>query len=510
MKYPFIKCLHPVRIKHKNTGEWMYVGCGKCPSCKNLRSSQLTLKCNLESRSHEYCHFITLTYDDTFVPVCAPIAVHGTQGKEYHLVSLCRRTGEFGNVLATVSLRESLIDRLYKKLGTDYGIPYLSRRDVQLFIKRLRKLIKTECNENIRFFVCGEYGPKHLRPHYHLLVWHSDRQTSEKMADFVCKAWKFGYTDIQLSNGNATNYVASYVNSLGTLPDIYTKGQLKPFSGHSNFLGEKFYRNQGKKIYSLSATEFIRRSERINDSLSEFTLWRSLKDTFYPKCRGYATSSSSERQFLYTLYAQFCGRKKTHRQPYQLAREILKEIEEVFYSWDLPFDDLAKAAMYYDGQFRWSATHAKFIDAQQLFSDGLMVESEFMDVCCDYIAERERILGVIYRDLSLSKRFLEFVCNSDDPIEIQCKINMIEHFYNSLELASLNDQYESQSEMLDTGAIDYEDLEFYYDNMNVSNLLDSRIYKAYKKYIIEKSREHMKHKIQNDANRRLFSEVGLL
>lgn len=46
----------------------------------------------------------------------------------------------------------------------------LVKRDLQLFMKRLRK----EYPPGLRFFACGEYGEISLRPHYHLLLLNQD------------------------------------------------------------------------------------------------------------------------------------------------------------------------------------------------------------------------------------------------------------------------------------------------------------------------------------------------
>jgi len=45
----------------------------------------------------------------------------------------------------------------------------LRKRDLQLFMKRLRK---TRPN-GLRFFACGEYGERTLRPHYHVLLFNT-------------------------------------------------------------------------------------------------------------------------------------------------------------------------------------------------------------------------------------------------------------------------------------------------------------------------------------------------
>lgn len=50
---------------------------------------------------------------------------------------------------------------------SDKGKPTLSKRDCQLFWKRLRKAFP---GKKIRYYIAGEYGPKTHRPHYHAIV----------------------------------------------------------------------------------------------------------------------------------------------------------------------------------------------------------------------------------------------------------------------------------------------------------------------------------------------------
>jgi len=57
---------------------------------------------------------------------------------------------------------------------TDGGLPTLVLRDLQLFMKRLRKHYEISNNgsrsSSVRFFACGEYGETTYRPHYHVLL----------------------------------------------------------------------------------------------------------------------------------------------------------------------------------------------------------------------------------------------------------------------------------------------------------------------------------------------------
>lgn len=107
--------------------------CGKCVGCRLQYSKSWAVRNMHEAQYHEMndlpCTFVTLTYDD-----------------EYN----------------------------YKNGGA------LNYRDVQLFLKRLRKGMKERYSDYafssnkdlpIRFYLCGEYGSRTLRPHYHILFY---------------------------------------------------------------------------------------------------------------------------------------------------------------------------------------------------------------------------------------------------------------------------------------------------------------------------------------------------
>lgn len=95
--------------------------CGRCIGCRLKYSRDWADRCMLESTYYKNNIFLTLTYDDSHLPECL-------EGSPVHP---------------------------------------LSKRDIQLFIKRLRKEFP---DEHIRYFACGEYGSKSMRPHYHLLL----------------------------------------------------------------------------------------------------------------------------------------------------------------------------------------------------------------------------------------------------------------------------------------------------------------------------------------------------
>ena len=131
-----------------------------------------------EAQSHDDNCFITLTYDD------------------YHMPRLF--TGGPGTLL---------------------------KKDFQNFMKRLRKLLAPR---KIRYYMCGEYGDKDQRPHYHACVFGFDPQdkqlfavnldnhiyTSEMMSD----TWGRGFVTIGSLTFQSAAYVARYVMKKRTGP----------------------------------------------------------------------------------------------------------------------------------------------------------------------------------------------------------------------------------------------------------------------------------------------------
>lgn len=104
------------------------IPCGKCTGCRLEYSRQWADRCMLELEYHDSAYFVTLTYDDMHVPT---------------------------NYYAD------------PETGESNAVYTLKPRDLQLFMKRLRKRFP---DDDIRFFACGEYGDNTQRPHYHVIL----------------------------------------------------------------------------------------------------------------------------------------------------------------------------------------------------------------------------------------------------------------------------------------------------------------------------------------------------
>lgn len=120
---PFRSSLAEKTIRRDKSIE---IPCGKCIGCRIDHSRQWANRCMLELQYHKSSYFITLTYDQDHVPI-SYYAGDNDEAQEIYT---------------------------------------LDKRDFQNFMKRLRK----NTGQELRFFMCGEYGSQTFRPHYHVIV----------------------------------------------------------------------------------------------------------------------------------------------------------------------------------------------------------------------------------------------------------------------------------------------------------------------------------------------------
>jgi hypothetical protein len=133
-----------------------------------------------------------------------------------------------------VWLSPEMAENLKKKSkceGNDNAFPqfkgllkYVNYRDYQLFSKRFRKYLFTKIGsyEKISSYVVSEYSPRTFRPHFHILFFFDSDEVAKNIRQAVYQSWKLGRVDTQLARDSAGSYVSGYLNSLVSLPRIFT------------------------------------------------------------------------------------------------------------------------------------------------------------------------------------------------------------------------------------------------------------------------------------------------
>lgn len=144
------------------------VPCGQCIGCRLEYARQWAVRCTHEASLYSDNAFVTLTYDNEFLP----------------------------------------------PMGS------LVKSDLQKFIKRLReKESRSDDGRAIRYFACGEYGDKSNRPHYHCLLFNYWPVDAEKRVASgypawtsreLTKLWPHGHHLVNAVNWNTVGYVTQY------------------------------------------------------------------------------------------------------------------------------------------------------------------------------------------------------------------------------------------------------------------------------------------------------------
>lgn len=191
------------------------IPCGRCLGCRLERSRQWAIRCMHEARLHQDNAFVTLTYND--------------------------------EQLAQLPLAST-------------GKPSLNPRHFVLFMKRLRK----EFGEGIRFFQCGEYGEKTLRPHHHALLfnlrfpdqrlWSGSNSHRTYVSEQLESLWGHGICTIDEVNFATASYVARYSMKkvFGPAADEHYQGRQPEYLTMSRRpgIGSGFFDKYQEEIYN--------------------------------------------------------------------------------------------------------------------------------------------------------------------------------------------------------------------------------------------------------------------
>ena len=311
MDYPFIRCLYPRIIQNPYTGHGVLVNCRNCAACDNASSRAWSNLCDIESQDHKYTMFLTLTFNNSSVPCIYPLfGEHDTlfSVKDYSLWSRNDFIDSEGFVLSDDKCshyHNSLYDdysnvkRLVIKSNIDVVndcIAVLNKNILQNFFKLFRYYAKQfKIIEKVSYFAVGEYGPIHFRPHFHCLLYFDSNELYGLFRKIVSKAWKYGYFYIEnTSNGQASRYVAKYLNSSANLPSILRAKAFRPFRVHSNFFGASYYQKLGKALYVDDYRLLIERVSRICSQEKRVSIWRNLSNCLFPKIRGFCSLNDAD------------------------------------------------------------------------------------------------------------------------------------------------------------------------------------------------------------------------
>lgn len=209
-----LKCYHPTQIVDKNTGELLMVPCNKCLPCLRRRQSEwiVRLKEQISQSAPDSCYFVTLTYNDEFVPILVD------RGHVYEdMMNLDKR-----DFLRFFRRMRSLVD----KGGFIWHDSHGELPDTPVNVERT----------HFKYYCTTEYGPVGKRPHAHIIFFDLDPD-KWKVELLVEKCWQYGFISVfpaSEDDPGFIGYVTKYLvnNLLSPNPRL-----TKPFSLMSKGLG---------------------------------------------------------------------------------------------------------------------------------------------------------------------------------------------------------------------------------------------------------------------------------
>lgn len=191
-----------------NVAKSIYLPCNKCIGCRLQHSREWAIRIHHEASLYPVNSFLTLTYDDASLP-------------------------ENGS---------------------------LNPRHTELFLKRLRSHYAPQ---RIRFYLCGEYGDKLKRPHYHAIIFNLDFPDQEPIKSHsdnklfkspsLSKLWTHGFASIGTVTFQSAAYVARYITKKinGKNAEQHYQGLVPEYSRQSTMpgLGHGWFQKYWSDLY---------------------------------------------------------------------------------------------------------------------------------------------------------------------------------------------------------------------------------------------------------------------
>ena len=366
--------------------------------------------------------------------------------------------------------------------GNDNAFPqfkgllkYVNYRDYQLFAKRFRKYLFTKIGsyEKISSYVVSEYSPKTFRPHFHILFFFDSDEVAENIRQAVYQSWRLGRVDTQLARDSAGSYVSGYLNSLVSLPSIFTDVSFtKNKSRFSKLFGYESFRQTVK----TSEQAVKRLSERVrfvrNGRTCEFNPPISYISRLLPRFVPYSNDFSVETR---TVLRSIRGVLQLFRRNEPFKKETPTNISEFIHTYVITlyekygccFDSLPECLRVY-------LVYTRSVKEIHYFTDRLKNK-----LC------RPLYIYRVWESLGLSDDYL---------------ISLSDEYMSRCRSMSLEKQLSIQQEMFEREGYSDELLSLFYINKPQKKVNSSYFQKWKDKNYYEVHYIRVKHKKLNDEN----------
>ncbi|WGL31356.1 replication initiator protein [Dipodfec virus UOA04_Rod_975] len=130
-----------------------------------------------------------------------------------------------------------------------------SKRDVQLFWKRVRKKYSNTIG-SLRYFIVSEFGDDTHRPHYHALIFTENIVTEDYMKSVILDCWQNGYIiDVQyLKSRSGISYVVDYIQKNTASSGTFALMSRRPGIGYRYIEKQKTFHSPQCEVDPLYLT----------------------------------------------------------------------------------------------------------------------------------------------------------------------------------------------------------------------------------------------------------------
>lgn len=167
----------------------MQLPCGKCPECCKNYYTEWATRGSRELTQWDSSLFITLTYDEEHLP----------------------------------------------------DDKSLNKKEIQDFIKRVKRTFNSNAENPIRQTYCGEYGTRTLRPHYHCILYNCDFTDKKRhyvspaghqvfTSQLLSKLWGKGNAEFGYATPASIAYLYKYILKKKTNRRSYKRNYYKKLS----------------------------------------------------------------------------------------------------------------------------------------------------------------------------------------------------------------------------------------------------------------------------------------
>ena len=366
--------------------------------------------------------------------------------------------------------------------GNDNAFPqfkgllkYVNYRDYQLFAKRFRKYLFTKIGsyEKISSYVVSEYSPKTFRPHFHILFFFDSDEVAKNIRQAVFQSWKLGRVDTQLARDSAGSYVSGYLNSVVSLPGIFTDVSFtKNKSRFSKLFGYESFR----KTVETPEQAVERLSERIrfvrNGKSCEFTPPLSYISRLLPRFVPYSSNFSVETR---TILRSIRGVLQLFRRNEPFKKETPTNLSEFIHCYIVTLYE------------KYGYCYTTLPECLRVFLAYTRTEKEI-----HYFTDS--LKNKLSRPFYIYKRFL--ACGLSDD----CLISLCDEYMSRQRSLSLSKQLSIQQEMFEREGYSDDLLSLFYIN-KPQKKINNRYFQEWKdKNYYEVHYIRVKHKKLNDEN----------